>query len=384
MVDQRPNHEELATQAPVVPRIASLPLLALLIWGVTSEVHLGLGGRHLVALCLLVLGAVAWVAWTGLRSRRQAPLAQAACLAVMAITGGALVCYAPLGLVFVAVAALGSSMAWPLRYGAAISATGLLSIFVTVTATSHSYDVLENGAAAVAVGLMLGGTRRRAVESAEQSAELQIARQSSEIEAARAELLTDRNHLAREIHDVLAHTLSALSLQLEAFDTVVESDPNASAEVRQQLQRTKELVHEGLDEARGAVRALRENAAPLDQQLFRLSAEHDAKFTINGEVRALSPQGSLSLYRIAQEALTNAMKHAPGAPVSIEVDYETDAVLLKVENGPPTKPPTELGKSGGGYGLQGITERITLLGGRLEAAPHEGGWRLEAELPTAE
>ncbi len=202
------------------------------------------------------------------------------------------------------------------------------------------------------------------------------------MERARAELLGERNHLAREIHDVLAHTLAALSLQLEAFSTVVEAEPDTSSAVREQLERTRVLVHEGLDEARGAVRALRDEPAPLGEQLTKLSAQQHAAFTESGAPETLPAPIVLGLYRVAQEALTNVMKHAPGASASVALTWSPEAVSLSVENDAPVvAAPTPLGRSGGGQGLRGIAERLELLGGAVESGPTASGWRVTASVP---
>ena len=112
--------------------------------------------------------------------------------------------------------------------------------------------------AAALVGAMAGVGRRQSQERAAQAALIRSARPGPRPKRARAELLAGRNHLARELHDVLAHTLSALSLQLEALDALIGAGPALAPEVRGQLDGIKRLVREGLDEARGAVRALRE------------------------------------------------------------------------------------------------------------------------------
>ena len=103
--------------------------------------------------------------------------------------------------------------------------------------------------------------------------------------------------MARELHDVLAHTLAALSLQLEAFATVVDNESGTSLAVREQLERTSRLVREGLDEARGAVHALRDDAEPLEQRLARLAEQHHAAFVTSGAVCPLAPDATLALYR---------------------------------------------------------------------------------------
>ena len=90
----------------------------------------------------------------------------------------------------------------------------------------------------------------------------------------------------------------------------------------------------------------------------------------------------LGLYRVAQEALTNVMKHTPGARTSVALTWSPDAVSLRVENDAPSLAvPTRLGRSGGGYGLRGIAERLELLGGEVESGPTASGWRVTASVP---
>ena len=122
------------------------------------------------------------------------------------------------------------------------------------SASGRSYGIALGGLAAILAGALIGISRRLTVERTEQAARTEVKTARAEVERGRAELLGERNHLAREIHDVLAHTLAALSLQLEAFATVVDGEPGTSPAVREQLEKTRLLVHEGLNEARGAVR----------------------------------------------------------------------------------------------------------------------------------
>jgi signal transduction histidine kinase len=196
--------------------------------------------------------------------------------------------------------------------------------------------------------------------------------------------LAERNHLARELHDVLAHTLAALSLQLEAFATVVDDQPQSSPAVREQLERTRRLVREGLDEARVAVRALRDDALPLDERLRVLSGQQNVTFMTSGPPRPLPGEVVLALFRVAQEALTNVMKHAAGAPTSAGLHYGAESVTLVVENAgaPQNGRGSSLGETGGGFGLRGIAERLALLGGSVEAGPTADGWRVTATAPV--
>jgi signal transduction histidine kinase len=325
-----------------------------------------------------------WLCWTALRSVTSHRRMKAASLVVMSVSGGLLVRNATVALVFVAVASFGATIEWPVLPALGIAAAGWVSMFVSIAASGgHRYGDAIGGLAATFGAMVTGSSRRQAVQMAEQVAQVRLQKERAEVEAARAQVLAERNHLARELHDVLAHTLAALSVQLEAFDTVVDCDPNASPAVREQLEKSKTLVHEGLNEARGAVRVLRENSLPMDEQLKRLCHEHNATLSIAGDVRDLSPQITLNLFRVTQEALTNVVKHAPGAPTTVSLSFEPASVTLVVENGPSASAVSKpLDNAGGGYGLQGIKERLELIGGRVETGPNDGGWRIAAEVPT--
>jgi signal transduction histidine kinase len=257
---------------------------------------------------------------------------------------------------------------------------------VATAANGNRVAVVWGALATVFTGLMVGITRRQAIQHAEQATRLELASDRANVERTRAELLAERNHLARELHDVLSHTLAALSLQLEAFATVVEAEPGTSPRVRDQLERTRQLVREGLDEARGAVRALRDDAVPLEERLAKLAEQNGAAFATAGPPRPLAPEIVLALYRVAQEALTNVMKHATGAVASMELAFEDVAVRLTVDNDLPSTngaATDALGHSGGGFGLRGISERVALLGGEMDAGPVPGGWRVRAVVPVA-
>lgn len=369
----------------VLPAAVNVVGLGLLTWSVAAQIgRLDTGGTQVAASVLLAAATGCWILWVALReyTSLQPPLASAP-LAGMAIVGGVLVAFAPQALIFVAVAALGAAIRGPQSLAVGIGVVGCGAMFSSVAIAGHSLAIPVGGLAAVFAGLLVGTVRQQALERSEQRAEVELETARAEVQQARAQVLSERNHLARELHDVLAHTLSALSLQLEAFATVVDAEPGTSPAVREQLERTRTLVHEGLDEARGAVRALRDDTRPLGDELTRLCDEHEATFSTSGTPRPLDPQVSLGLYRMTQEALTNVTKHAPGAPTSVCLGFAPGNVTLTVENGAPARPPAALGRSGGGYGLRGITERLALLGGRVMAGPSSDGWRVAAEVPVA-
>lgn len=359
----------------------NLASLVALVYGVSTETQLGLGGRHLVALLLLVASTAGWIGWLAGRAWRR-PGVCAATLAIFGLAGGALTAFAPLGLVFVGVAALGATLAWDPRVAAWLALCGPAAMAFAVAGTGQSPRVLGAGAVAALAGGAMGSSRRQSLQAATQAAEIKVSEARADAERARAELLAGRNHLARELHDVLAHTLSALSLQLQALDAVVTSggDPRA------QLDLVERLVRDGLDEARGAVRALREDSPSLEEALATLARDRGAAIDIRGAPRQVGPEIGLALYRVAQEALTNVVKHAPSADAVVRLVFGDGHVSLAVVDehggtGPATDAPS-LAATGAGYGIQGIKERILLLGGQVEAGPTATGWRVHAEVPA--
>jgi signal transduction histidine kinase len=239
-------------------------------------------------------------------------------------------------------------------------------------------------------GLFAGLWRRQYLVRAEQ-AELAAAQtRLAEREHIRAEVLEERTRIAREIHDVLAHTLGGLVIQLDAADALLGDggDPQGG---RNLVAGARHLAVEGLDETRRAITALRTDPVALPEALAALAAS-DASTQISNQVhgspRQLPPEASLAVYRTAQEALANARKHAPGAPVTMTLSFGQHQTVLQVANDRPPDdtggaPAGPLAATGGGYGLDGLTERAELLGGTLRAGPdQQGRWTVELWIPT--
>jgi signal transduction histidine kinase len=198
----------------------------------------------------------------------------------------------------------------------------------------------------------------------------------------------ERNRLAREIHDSLGHYLTVLHLQLQIAARSLGTDVEAAAAA---VQRAKQLTHEGLEDVRRSVAALRAPTAqdrPLSDAIATLVARlaatgTAATFAMRGDPRVLSPVVSLTLFRTAQEALTNAEKHAAAAHVAVELAYHPDTVELVVHDdgrgdaGDAAAPPR-------GFGLLGVRERVALVGGSVDIATRPGeGFRVRVVLPAA-
>ncbi|HXP57220.1 MAG TPA: sensor histidine kinase [Streptosporangiaceae bacterium] len=243
-------------------------------------------------------------------------------------------------------------------------------------------------------GLLLGHFVRTRQEQGEQAAALLARTQQLQAEQSRTEVLNERARIAREIHDVLAHSLGALSIQIQAARAVLtdQQDIDRALEVLSTAQR---MASDGLTETRRAVHALRSDAVPLDQELSQAARIHrerygaDVAFTVGGQSRILPPDATVALLRTAQEALVNAAKHAPGQRVSVRLDYGGDDVSLTVVNDLPGDGPAPGAEVpcphtvDGGYGLTGMRERLRLLHGTLVAGPQGGHWVVAAGLPLA-
>ncbi len=208
-------------------------------------------------------------------------------------------------------------------------------------------------------------------------------------ERSRRTLLEERTTIARELHDVVAHHMSVVAIQAEAAPYRVDSPP---PELTQAFATIRENAVAALAELRrvlGVVRA--EDYQPPDAPQPTLADldglldnVHEAGLTVEkavtGAVREL-PQGvELSAFRIVQEALSNTLRHAPGAPARVEVSYVLGGLGLRVVNGPPQAPVPP--SPGAGQGITGMRERVTMLGGEMTAQPTaEGGFETAVFLP---
>jgi len=351
--------------------------LAALTYAVASATHPGSSGKHLAATVLTVTTTAGWGMWLAARHRHNLMVSFAG-IVLLAVTGGVLVVLHPVGVAVVGVAGMCAASLLDIVPAAALTAPGVVAAAIAVAVTGHEAGVIGGAASGAAAGLTIGMGRRQAQERVRQQAELAVAQQRTEVEHDRAEVLAERNRLAREVHDVLAHTLSALSVQMEALGSLID-DGATSDEVGKVVDRSRRLVTEGLDETRRAVRVLRDEPVDVVQQLTALEDDL-VHVQVEGDARTIAPAAGLALVRIAQEAVTNARKHAAGAHVDISLAFGTASVALTVDNEQTTSSP--LAATGAGYGLQGMRERIELAGGSLTAGPNGNHWRVHAEVPT--
>lgn len=231
------------------------------------------------------------------------------------------------------------------------------------------------------MGYMLRQFRLGQARAEELVAELEESREA----LASTVALRERQHLAREMHDVLAHSLSALAVQLEGTRLLARST-GADASVVEAVERSHHLARGGLDEARRAIEALRGGEMPGPDRLGTLTEEFreqtgvETALALDGEPRELTSEARLAVYRTAQEALTNVRRHADAERVDVRLRYAEEGTWLTVEDrGARANGAHEPGL---GYGLTGMRERAELLGGRLAAAPTPHGFKVELFLPA--
>lgn len=358
--------------------------LTAVVWAVADQPAKGVAGGALAVPLLLALAVSGWLGWMASRHYGASFRWSWAAVLLLASAGGALVGFAPVAAAFVAIAALGAGIAFELEPALVVAAAGALGAVVSVLAlgTPSPGTVIGQSVLGAVAGLMAGISRRQYLGRAQQAEQLLDERVRADAERDRATALAERNRLGRELHDVLAHSLGALSVQLEAAGALLDHDGDPGR-ARQLVHEARQLAVQGLEETRQAVHALRDEPVELPEQLASLAAREGAGLEVTGVPRALPPDAGVALYRAAQEALTNARKHAPGAPVRIALAFEPASTSLVVTNGrSPDGAPSALGSTGGGFGLRGMRERLELVGGRVEAGAGPVGFRVEAAVPA--
>jgi signal transduction histidine kinase len=215
-------------------------------------------------------------------------------------------------------------------------------------------------------------------------------------------VLEERARIARELHDVVAHHMSLIAIQAEAAPYRV---PDAPPELARSLHTIRTSAVQAMDELRRILGVLRDPAAEdptapqamapqptapqptlagVDELVSTVAAAgQPVTLTVHGSARPLPPGLDLTAYRIVQEALSNATRHAPGAATSVTIDRRPDALAVSVVNDPAPDGASAPPPAGSGHGLLGMRERVAMLAGVLDAGPRPGGgYAVVAVLPT--
>jgi signal transduction histidine kinase len=405
-----------ANAPPAIRAVRIIVLVVMLATVPLATPHPGLTGPRSIAITVaLVVCAVAWLVW--LRTDCRFAVMVTA-LSVMAVAGGTLAGLSPfstaiaVGCVVTSSAGVRLSTEASLTITAATVAAFLIAGF-TVSAPAETLA----GYPAALIGLWAFGLTRRAyllrAEEAEEA--LEQARRAHAAEN-QASALAERARIAREIHDVLAHSLAAVSVNLQAAEGLLgelPADSRGSEVVKAMecIERAVAFTRDGMTETRRAILALREGSdaerepaaaqtggpagtaglAPtrLVAELRKLTddfrADGDAVIDLEliGQPRPVGAEAALTAYRTAQEGLTNARKHAPGAPVTVGVTFTSAHLEVRVVNALPAADEAgPLARAGGGYGLTGLRERAALAGGTLTAGPEDGQWSVHLRIPA--
>ncbi|MEV4107877.1 histidine kinase [Nonomuraea sp. NPDC049695] len=349
-------------------------------------------------------GTLAWVllgaqalACLSLAARRRAPLAVLAVIGAFTLVVTLLIW--PLG----AITPANPDNVWAPGLAASLAAYGplyhcrqnrrraiiALAVFtlIVVRPWQPSVLLLTLGVLRVALGPLLAlyfDARRRLVQALTERAERAERERHLLAEQARTE---ERARLAGEMHDVVTHRVSLMVLQAGALRMTATDE-----ETRRQAEELRVAGVQALDELRDLVGILR--TAPEGEEtpsvagFAALMAEstavgNPAELVEEGDPALASPVVGRTAYRIVREGLTNVRKHAPGARVTVRVEYGDAQVRLSIRNTPPTRAPGELAGTGSGLGIAGLRQRIEVVHGTLRAGREpDGGFRLEATLPA--
>src|SRR5579871_4883850 len=390
-------------------RPLGLALIAIVVTAsLNSHPAPGLSGAGLgVSLALAGFAAAVAVMAAAIWARRGYPY-QVVLIWFMGGCGVALAALQPHGPAEIAasVAVWIAAVRLPLR--PTIAATVLITGALAITILLTEQNAVQSALAATLLCLLLAVTGqfiRRGRESQDRTELLMAQLQDAREAEAAAAALAERGRIAGELHDVLAHALSGLAIQLQGARKLADRE-GASDALRAALERSAGLAREGLADARQAVGALRGDRLPTVDQVgtlvedFRRDTGAEATLGIDGTPRPLPADASLALFRGAQEALTNVTRYAPGTSVAVTVRYAPDRATLAVEDhtrparpgagdaaeapGAPGAAPTSaplLAEAGGGHGLTAMRERAARAGGSARAGPTADGWLVELEVP---
>jgi signal transduction histidine kinase len=268
---------------------------------------------------------------------------------------------------------------YPRRWSVLLAAPFLVNAMVPLSGEYGSTEGVLVLVLAVSAQA-LGDARRQRGEAIAERDEAQRDRTATE----------ERARIARELHDVVAHHVSVIAVQAE---TARLTTPDMPEEGKQRLAAIGQTARDSLTELRRLVGVLRSEGDGADRApqpgLERLTELVDSaraagtpvRLTLEGTAVPLPPGVDLTAYRIVQEALTNARRHAPGARVDVELTYSTETLRLRVVDDGPGPPAADTS----GHGLLGMHERAAMVGGTLSTGPGEsGGFAVEAELPISE
>ncbi|WP_411123242.1 sensor histidine kinase [Streptomyces sp. x-19] len=356
---------------------------------VFAAVELVVVPRHSLVIAVGVLLSATTLAWRHVRPAATALSAGAALLSfaagadlyIAATVSGLVACYT-LGRHRVAHPALLAGI------GSVLSLAVNVWHIASWHPRSYTFDLLAEWfvlTVAIVAAVAVGDAVRAREETRRERAAAQLRLLAMERRQAAA---AERAAIARELHDVVSHSVSVIAVQAES---ATYTTPDLSPQAREGFQQIARSARASMAELRRLLGVLRTDPEdrtgttpqPTLDALGELIAQHrsvggEVELRISGERVELPTSCELSAYRIVQEGLTNVRRHAPGAHAVVEIDYRPDRLAVRIADDGPGSP----GVVHSGHGLAGMEERATLLGGRLTASPGpDGGFLVEAEIP---
>ncbi len=247
-------------------------------------------------------------------------------------------------------------------------------------------DMWPEMLAAGALGAAVAARRQWKSSESLRYAQLERARE----EETRRQVDSERLRIARELHDVVAHSIAMINVQASAAAMLLPDDP---ARVAEALQAIRDASKSGLRELRSILDVLRQvdgeqPAVPLpDEEAFQALADAATaagivtRLRCDAQLATAAPEAALGAYRIVQESLTNVIRHAPGSTADVTISARDGLLVIEVVNDGPRRQTSFV--DGGGTGLIGMEERVRVLGGQMSSGPVATGFRVHAELPTS-
>jgi signal transduction histidine kinase len=276
--------------------------------------------------------------------------------------------------------ALGTRCSW------AASVAGIAGLIVGINLSSATFNPVPEMliAGPWLAGLLVASRRRAGYQLAQRARELDAEREAYAAESVRYE----RARIARELHDIVAHCVSLMVVQASAGEKLTATDPHRAGESFTSI---GEAARQASDEITLLVRLLADSPPAVRSADLRIveelitrarSSGLSISCELSGDLGGLTEASADTAYRLVQEALTNALKHAPGAPIHIALAGQDGQVEVQIVNDPPRAGNSGLERTGGGHGLAGMRERVSHCGGTLTTAvTPAGGWNVTAAFP---
>jgi signal transduction histidine kinase len=378
-----PSAEALAREGVAPPRRwiglgARYLGLGAALWSTFATEHLSGPTVWLVALCTVV-GMLGFWGFLHAAHRKRIGVVLAWLAPVLAAAVICAVNHAVLiGVILLCGIAMGTMQRLPLVVAVP---TALLSTLLFMLMVPDPTSWLGNLALVLGLGTM-GYVGRLDWEVRANTQRLLVQEREARAAEAESAALAERARIAREIHDVLAHSLSAQLVHLEAARLMLDAGADR-AQLRERIVAARRMAQDGLAETRQALSALRGEFVPVGDFLKALTEDMAAELVVHGMPRPLHAEAAVAVRRTAQEALTNVRKHAPGSHCTLQLSYLDGTVELEIRNTlPKGGGVAELGESGSGLGLLGMRERAELLGGSLLAGPEAAGFRVLLTVPA--